>query len=81
MNNRDIASLLKNIALYKDLSGDNPFKIRAFEGAARIIETYSEDIAGIASGGRLTDIKGIGKGVEEIVLEYIELGAQRHLSH
>jgi DNA polymerase (family 10) len=74
MNNRDIASLLKNIALYKDLSGDNPFKIRAFEGAARIIETFSEDIADIARRGRLTDIKGIGKGVEEIVLEYIELG-------
>ncbi len=74
MNNKEIASLLKNIAVYKELSGDNPFKVRAFDYSSRVVESYPDDIAGIARKGKLTEIKGIGKSVEEVILEYLDKG-------
>jgi DNA polymerase (family 10) len=79
MNNREIASLLKNIAVYKELSGENPFKIRAFDQASRIVESYPEEIARIARQGTLTQIKGIGTGVSQVVTEYVEKGVSSTL--
>jgi DNA polymerase (family 10) len=75
MNNKEIASLLKNIAVYKELSGDNPFKIRAFDQASRMVESYPEDIARIAREDALTQLKGIGKGVSQVIAEYVEKGS------
>ena len=74
MNNKEIASILKNIAVYKELSGENPFKSRAFEQAARTVETYPEEIAYLAKQGKLREIKGIGKGVEEAIINYVDSG-------
>jgi len=74
MNNKVIASILKNIAVYKELSGENPFKTRAFEQAARNVETNPAEIADLAKQGKLREIKGIGKGVEEVILEYVDSG-------
>ncbi len=79
MNNKEIASLLKNIAVYKELSGENPFKIRAFDQASRIVESYPEEIARIARQGTLTQIKGIGTGVSQVITEYIEKGGSTTL--
>ncbi len=74
MNNKEIASILKNIAVYKELSGENPFKARAFEQAARSVETNPAEIADLVEKGELREIKGIGKSVEEVILEYIANG-------
>ena len=79
MNNKEIASLLKNIAVYKELSGENPFKIRAFDQASRIVESYPEEIARIARQGTLTQIKGIGTGVSQVITEYVEKGGSTTL--
>ena len=74
MGNKEIAILLKKIAVFKELAGENPFKIRAFEQASRIVESHFEDIFETARKGTLTEIRGIGKGVEEVILDYIETG-------
>jgi DNA polymerase (family 10) len=79
MNNKEIASLLKSIAVYKELAGDNPFKIRAFDQASRIVESYPEDIAPIAREGALTHIRGIGRSVSQVIAEYVEKGASSTL--
>lgn len=75
MDNRSIASVLKEIALYKELNGENPFKVRAFENAARVIERYEEDIVVLAKEDRLSGIKGVGRQIENIIKEYIEKGS------
>jgi DNA polymerase (family 10) len=73
MTNKDISSLLKEIAVY------NPFKVRAFEQAARTIEACPEEAVVLAGEGRLTEIKGIGKGVEEVILDFIKTGKAKLL--
>lgn len=75
MQNREIASILKNIAVFKELAGENPFKVRAFDQASRIVESYPGEITPVARKGELTEIKGIGKSVEEVILEYLDKGS------
>ena len=74
MENREIAEILRDIAVYMELNGENPFKLRAFDRAARTIEAGSEDIARLAREKRLTEIKGIGKGLAEAIEEIVERG-------
>ncbi len=59
MENKEIAALLKEIAVCKVMGGENPFKLRAFAQAARIVETYPQNIRILAQENQLTDVKGI----------------------
>jgi DNA polymerase (family 10) len=79
MTNREIAAHLREIAVFKEISGDNPFKVRAFEQAARAVESCPDDAVTLAAGGALTRLKGVGKGVEEVVTEFIRDGGSREL--
>lgn len=72
VSNKDIASVLKDIALYKELKGENPFKVRAFQQAARNVDIHTFSIAQRAEDGSLQEIRGIGKGVAEVILEFVE---------
>jgi DNA polymerase (family 10) len=75
MDNRDIASILREIALYQELGGENPFKFRAFDQASRNIERLSENIETVAREDRLGEIRGIGKSIGEIIKEVIQTGS------
>jgi len=79
MNNREIAQNLKQLAVLKELVGENVFKIRAMEQAARIIENYPKVIAPLAEQNLLTTIKGVGKSIAEIINELISSGSSREL--
>ena len=72
VSNKDIASVLKDIALYKELKGENPFKVRAFEQAARNVDIHPSSIAQRAEDGSLQEIRGIGKGVADVILEFVK---------
>ncbi len=74
MTNKEIAAHIKEIARYLELSGENPFKVRAFNGAAHAIESITGSIEKIAGEGRLREIRGIGKGVEDVVQELLKTG-------
>jgi DNA polymerase (family 10) len=79
-SNKEIAFVLKRIAVYKELLGENPFKVRAFENAARSVEIHPEQVAALAAWeGGLESIKGIGKGVGEVVTEYVNTGRSSEL--
>src|SRR4051794_5475118 len=62
--------LLSEIQRLMELRGDNPFKIRAFE---RAIGTLSgrTDIEERAKEGTLRELEGIGKGIEDVLTEYL----------
>ena len=72
VSNKAIALVLKEIALYKELKGENLFKVRAFEQAARNAELHPSSIAQRAEEGSLLEIKGIGKSVAEVISEFVE---------
>lgn len=69
-----LAELFADIAGWLELKGDNPFKIRAYEAAARIFEQLETDPAVLARAGQLEQIPGIGKAIAAKALEFIETG-------
>jgi len=55
------------------LAGENPFKTRALEKGAKILSEEPDVIERIKDGS-ITKIPGIGKGIEEILTEFLENG-------
>jgi DNA polymerase (family 10) len=73
------ARMLDEIARYLELSGANAFKARAFERAARAIESNPKDLADLVASGELYQTSGIGKSIGPIVVELVETGRSRYL--
>ena len=62
-----------------ELGGENPFKFRAFDQASRNVERMSENVETLVNEDRLTDVKGIGKGIGEIIREVVRTGSSSQL--
>ena len=72
MNKADIVDILEDIAVLLELKGDNPFKIRAYSGGARVLEMMEEDLGDVIAEERLDAIKGIGSAlVDKIKTLYV----------
>ncbi len=69
----DIGKIFDEIAVFLELKGDNPFKIRAYQNAARHIESL-EDFERLAAEGKLSTIKGIGEALNTKIMELITTG-------
>ena len=63
MEKNDIASVLDEIATFMELTGENPFKIRAYSAGARILENMTEDLGELIDGGKLAEIPGLGEAL------------------
>ena len=74
MTKDEIADTLEAIAQLLDLKGENPFKIRAYQTAARALETFPGNLDEVAARGELGDIEGVGKAIAEKIGELIETG-------
>src|SRR4051812_32082045 len=68
--------LLEEIRRLMELKGENPFKVRAFERGAQAI-AGREDLVELARAGRLTEIAGIGKGISEVLTEFLLHGKSK----
>lgn len=70
---KPIVDLLHEMQNLMELKGENPFKIRAFEKAAKVIEDLGEDEdwAKRAREQTLTDLPGIGKGISQVLTEFL----------
>src|SRR5204863_8472817 len=79
MDKWTVARTLDEIASYLELSEPNPFRVRAFERAARKIETLDEDLADLVQRGELSSVQGIGKAIATIVSEIATTGGSRYL--
>lgn len=73
-SNRDIVAFLQRHAALMELAGHNPFRVRAFANAARMLEELEVDIAQMSAAGTLTDLDGIGRGVAEFIAEFVQSG-------
>jgi DNA polymerase (family 10) len=74
MDKGQVAEVLVNIATLLELKGENPFKTRAYENAARTIETLSEPLDKVVAEARLGDIKGIGDALQQKITELVTTG-------
>ncbi len=79
MKNQEIAEIFRQIAQILEVKGENVFRVRAYERAARNIESMSEDIGIFVKEDRLTAIPGIGKDLEEKIKEIVSSGRLKYL--
>jgi DNA polymerase (family 10) len=79
MDKWTIARTLDEIAKYLELSEPNPFRVRAFEKAARAIEKLDQDVDQLVEQGELASVSGIGKAIGPIVSELVTTGRSRYL--
>lgn len=75
MNHHDIAARLEEMSALLELSGANPFRVRAYANAAREMENLAEDLGALVEEGRLTEIPGIGQGLARHIAEMVRTGA------
>lgn len=74
LTNQQIVALLEEVAQLLELSGESPFKSRAYVNLARQIEQSEVDVAQLAREGRLRELKGVGDALEEKITEYVNTG-------
>jgi len=74
MNNAAIAQVFRDMADLLELKEDNPFKIRAYQKAARTIETLPEELDQVMKEGRLREIPGIGEAISQKITDLLTTG-------
>ena len=74
MDKKEVAAVLEEIALLLELSGGNPFKVRAFEAGARAVLTFPGDLDAARRSGELARVKGIGKSLAGVIDELLSRG-------
>ncbi len=74
MDKKSVAQILEDIGTFMELKGENPFKVRAFTGAARTIETLDGDLAALVASGEIAGIKGVGPATREVITQLVTTG-------
>jgi DNA polymerase (family 10) len=77
MDNRQLASVFRDLARLLEYKGENQFKVRAYAKASLVIKDYHEELRDVVARGEdLRQIQGIG---DAIALKIIELLSTGHL--
>src|SRR5215831_374710 len=74
MDKDQVSEILLSIGTLLELKGENPFKTRAYQNAARALEGVNEPLAKLVSESRLSEIKGIGDGIQKKIVELVTTG-------
>lgn len=75
MNKTEIAAVLTEIGTLLELKGENPFKVRAYQAGARVLEGLSEEeVARRVAEGTLEEVKGIGEALAQKIAELHRTG-------
>ncbi len=71
ISKKDVIKILEEIGTLLELKGENPFKSRAYYTAARSLEAFSGDFHEAVTEGTLSQIKGIGKALNQKITELV----------
>ena len=74
MNNKEIAKVFQDIADLLELKEENPFKIRAYQKAARSIEHLPVEVEQLAAEDKLKQIPGVGEAITKKITELVTTG-------
>ncbi|WP_303900811.1 DNA polymerase/3'-5' exonuclease PolX [Thiohalomonas denitrificans] len=73
--NREIAHTFDTLADLLEIEGANPFRVRAYRNAARVLDGISQNVASMIREGRdLSQYPGIGKDLAEKIRTVSETG-------
>ena len=80
MDSRTVAHTLSQIAAYLELRGENRFKARAYQTAAKGILTLGvDDLAPLLESGDIGKVRGLGPATISVVRDLVETGSSRYL--
>jgi DNA polymerase (family 10) len=81
VHNSDIARIFNQIADLLEISGANPFRVRAYRHAARSVEDQPQSVAAMIDKGEdLSELSGIGKVLAGKITEIVATGSLKMLA-
>jgi DNA polymerase (family X) len=69
-----VARALREIANLLEAQGANPFKVKAYERGARVVERLRDDLGTLVAEERLTQVAGIGPALAATIAELVLTG-------
>lgn len=80
LSNDEMAALFDELAARLQDAGDNPFKIRAYRNAARVIAEHPQPMTELVAAQQdLTKLPGIGDAIAKKIYAIVETGKLRQL--
>ena len=70
----NVVMVLEQVGVLLELQGANPFRVRSYQNASRTLAALEENLWSVTSENRLTDVKGIGKGIAGLISEALTKG-------
>jgi len=74
MKNQQVADIFRKVAALLEIKGENPYRVRAYERAAQVIEALTTDVEELAQTGRLSKLPGIGADLSQKIKEILRTG-------
>jgi len=74
LKNSEIAEVFQNIAELLKRKKENPFKVRAYQKAARSIAELSVEVSLLVEENRLMAVQGIGEAINKKIVELLDSG-------
>jgi len=74
LKNLELSRIFEQIAKILKIKDENPFKIRAYEKVALVLENLPIDIETIYRQGGLNNIPGVGEGIAKKIEEFLNTG-------
>src|SRR6516164_6270764 len=75
VQNAEVAAMFDQAAELLEIQGENPFRVRAYRRAARVIETLPQNVRSmLATGADLSELPGIGKDLAGKIAGIVDTG-------
>lgn len=78
VDQKQVAAVLHEIGVLLELSGEQPFKSRAYYNGARTVEMLTEDLEQLVADGKLEALPGIGKTLAANITELVTTGRMQY---
>lgn len=80
MTNQYIADHVGLVGKLLQLTGENEFKVRAYDKASTAIEAFEGTITDAVAAGKMPKIEGVGASIEKLITEVVQTGDSTLLS-
>jgi DNA polymerase (family 10) len=74
LSNPQIAAAMEELGDLYELDGVDQFRVNSYRNAARSIRDTTQSVAGLVRDGKATELKGVGKTLDEKLRALIETG-------